>query len=62
MGLLTRDGHLLDLTLERYLAEDLAREARGDLELHLGACVACQERLEYLRSATMPLPDLSKLE
>lgn len=62
MGLLTRDGHLLDLTLERYLAEDLAREACDELEVHLGSCVACQERLECLRSATVPLPELSKLE
>jgi anti-sigma factor RsiW len=59
MGLFARDGHILDLGLERYLAEELSASEGEALEAHLSVCAACQARVEHLRLPMSALPPLS---
>ncbi len=53
IGLLTRDGHLLDLSIERLLAGELEE---AEVAEHLGGCPVCRERLE--RAAALRPPPL----
>jgi hypothetical protein len=49
-GLSRREGHLLDLSLERYFYEELSGAPRASVETHLSDCGECRGRLERLRS------------
>lgn len=42
MGLFRRDGHALELSLERRQADDLSAEEKASLEKHLSECEECQ--------------------
>lgn len=48
--LLTRTGHLTDLTVDRYLDEDLADVERASVEAHLEACDPCVELVAEVRA------------
>lgn len=61
MGLFARDGHILDLGLERYLAEELSAPEGEEVEAHLSACAACQQRVDHLRRPMPALPPLPAL-
>jgi anti-sigma factor RsiW len=62
--LLGRDGHLLDLAIERYLSGELEPDARAELEAHVASSAVDRERLEAARAVVamfeaLPVPDLS---
>lgn len=44
MNLFARDGHLLELSLERQQAQDLSAEEEKQLQQHLQGCEACKAR------------------
>lgn len=59
MSPLTRDGHLLDLTIDLYMAGDLSAEARATVDQHRAGCAACARRWALAEEAlAVPLPPL----
>ena len=50
IGVLTRDGHLSDLALDRYLAGELDREAAERSRRHIDRCPACARRLDAIQA------------
>lgn len=54
-----RDGHVLDLGLERFLLDDLAPADRRAVKAHLRDCALCRDRVEAIRlDLSVPLPPL----
>ncbi|HMV65677.1 MAG TPA: zf-HC2 domain-containing protein, partial [Myxococcota bacterium] len=47
--LLRRDGHLLDLAIDRYLAGELRPDQVAELEAHAGACAPCAAQVAEAR-------------
>ncbi|MFT7626223.1 MAG: anti-sigma factor RsiW, partial [Myxococcota bacterium] len=56
--LFRRDGHLTDLTLERFDAEPMPEDQTQLVQEHLSACARCTELLAEVR-AQDPLPSLT---
>ena len=56
--LFTRDGHLLDLALERFVADDLSSDEQALCDTHLALCSPCVARLDALRALPLDLPPL----
>ncbi len=59
---LGRDGHLVDLMIDRLLCDDLTPDERTGVEAHLADCSGCRARLASARDVTMPWGELPVLE
>lgn len=54
-----RDGHVLDLALERFVLEDLPDDERRAVKAHLRDCELCRGRAEQVRlDLAVPMPPL----
>lgn len=53
-GLLTRDGHLTELSLERRTLDDLASHEVAAVDAHLAACQPCARRYALLQDDEAP--------
>ncbi len=48
--LMTQDGHLTELTVDRHLVDEFAQDERALVDAHLGACQSCREWLAEIRA------------
>lgn len=53
-----RDGHLLELAIERFVLDELERADAVELEQHVADCASCRSQVDAIQGDTAALPDL----